>query len=194
MSGHICRVCKLRVGGKGRREKNLQIPCIGNFDRIAQYPHFCNRKCWIKYLLLTRMLGRAGYPSKRERGYCTWSQRWEKRKEGETYLRGAARSFTALQSRHSQELETKPIGVVKEAETSDRKDFVCAIWNLQQSTTGVMETTPAQGKGREGKGSKDGRNVWGRVVAGSYPCLPDGKRPLACTAVKFNGVKSVGQE
>jgi len=52
----------------------------------------------------------------------------------------------------------------------------------------------AQGKGREGKGSKEGRNVWGRVVAGSYPCLPDGKRPLACTVVKFNGVKSVGQE
>jgi hypothetical protein len=42
-------------------------------------------------------------------------------------LRGAALSFTALQSRHGQELETKPIGVVKAAETSDRKDFVCAI-------------------------------------------------------------------
>ncbi len=42
-------------------------------------------------------------------------------------MRGAALSFTALQSRHDQELETKPIGVVKAAETSDRKDFVCAI-------------------------------------------------------------------
>ncbi len=176
MSGHICRVWKLRLAGKGRREKNLQIPCIGNFDRIAQYPHFCNRKCWIKCLLLTWMLGRAGYPTERERGYCTWSQRWEKRKERETYLRGAARSFTALQSRHGQELESKPIRVVKAAETSDRKDFVCAIWNLQQSRTGVMETTPTKGKGsgarKERVGPRRGRQLsvsprW-QEIAGMY--------------------------
>jgi hypothetical protein len=91
-------------------------------------------------------------------------------------LRGAARSFTALQSRHGQELESKPIRVVKAAETSDRKDFVCAIWNLQQSRTGVMETTPTKGKGsgarKERVGPRRGRQLsvsprW-QEIAGMY--------------------------
>ncbi len=186
------------MGGKGRREKNLQIPSIGNFDRIAQYPHFCNRKCWIKCLLLTWMLRRAGYPWERERERVLHLEPTMRKKKRERNLlegRGTLFHRTAESSWPRTWNQTDRRG----ESSRDKRQEGFRVCNMKLATIkdgrNGDDANERDGKEREAKRSGARKERVGpRRGRQSYPCLPDGKRPLAGTAVKFNGVKSVGQE